>query len=543
LGDANALKYANSVEIVAKETTNDGVLVILTPQAMTESTATAEALRCLAETDRKPIFASWMGGPGVKEGDDILSAAGIPTFPYPDTAARVFCSMWHYSDHLRALYETPTLAAGSDITAECRLSVLKTIETVRQSGRTILTEVEGKGVLGAYGIPIVPTHVALNEDEAVGLAQSIGSPVVLKIHSETITHKTDVGGVKLNLRDSEAVRKAWREIKESVTAKGLADEFLGVTVQAMVQLSGSYELILGSSTDPQFGPVLLFGTGGQLVEIFKDRALGLPPLNSTLARRLMERTRIYEALKGVRGRKSIDLAALEQLLVRFSRLVAEQPWIAEIDINPLLVSPDGFVALDARVVVHGQDVQTPPQQAIRPYPSQYVFPRTLKDGRSVTIRPIRPEDEPLVVHFHQTLSKRSVSHRFGKELTLDDRTDHKRLARVCCNDYDREIALVVDRLVPDLNEHEILGIGRLAKIAGSNDAELYLVVSDEWQSQHLGTRLVELLLEVARAEKYSRVISRFLADNTAMKYLLEKACFTVAAMPDGNEFEAAISLI
>ncbi len=542
LGDANAEKYAKAVEIVGKETMNDGALVILTPQAMTEATATAERLKCLARTENKPLFASWMGGPGVKEGETILNEAGIPTFPYPDTAARTFCAMWRYSDHLREIYETPTLAADCEVTPETREAVRKTLEKVRQSGRTILTEVEGKEILGAYGLPVVPTQVAFNENEAVGIAQGIGGPVVVKIHSETITHKTDVGGVKLNLRDSESVRQAWREIKESVTAKGLAEDFLGVTVQAMVSFSSSYELILGSSTDPQFGPVLLFGTGGQLVEIFKDRALGLPPLNSTLARRLMERTRIYEALKGVRGRKAINLDALEQLVVRFSHLVAEQPWIAEIDINPLLVSPEGFVALDARVVVHGLEVAAPIPPAIRPYPTEYVTQHTLRDGRTVTVRPIRAEDEPLLVEFHRSLSQRSVSHRYGRELALDDRIDHKRLARVCFNDYDREIALVVDRHIPDSQEHEILGVGRLIKLAGGNEAELFLVISDKWQSQQLGTRLVELLLEVGRAERYSRITSHFLPDHSAMRYLLEKACFAIRSIPGSEECEAVLEL-
>lgn len=542
LGDANAEKYGKSVEILTKETLNDGALVILTPQAMTEATATAERLKCLGRAENKPIFASWMGGPEVKEGEDILNAAGIPTYQHPDTAARVFCSMWHYSDHLRALYETPTLAAGAEVTPEARAAVQKTIETVRQSGRTILTEVEAKDILGVYGLPVVPTRVALSEDEAVGIAQSINGPVVLKIHSETITHKTDVGGVKLNLRDLESVRQAWREIKESVTAKGLAEDFLGVTVQAMVQLSGSYELILGSSTDPQFGPVLLFGTGGQLVEIFKDRALGLPPLNSTLARRLMERTRIFEALKGVRGRKAIDLAALEQLVVRFSRLVAEQPWIAEIDINPLLVSPDGFIALDARVVVHGLEIETPPRPAIRPYPTEYVTERTLRDGRSVTIRPIRAEDEPLMVKFHETLSTLSVSNRYGREMPLDARIEHKRLSRVCVSDYDREVVLVVDRAIPDTNDHEILGVGRLTKSPGGNEAELSFLISDQWQSQQLGTRLLELLMEAARAEKCTRVFSRFLPDHSAMRCLLEKHGFKLHSIPDAKVCEAVIHL-
>ena len=539
LGDANAAKYGDSVELVAKDTQNDGTLVILTPQAMTECTATAERLKAMAKSAGKPLFASWMGGSGVKEGEDILNAAGIATYSHPDTAARVFCSMWRYSDNLRALYETPTLAPESEVTPQARAAVEKTVTTVRQSGRTILTEVEAKEVLAAYGIPVVPTRVALTEDDAVALAQEVNGPVVLKIHSETITHKTDVGGVKLNLQGADAVRNAWREIKASVTEKGLAEHFLGVTVQAMIKLSGSYEIILGCSTDPQFGPVLLFGTGGQLVEIFKDRALGLPPLNSTLARRLMERTRIYEALKGVRGRKAVDLPALEQLLVRFSQLVAEQPWIAEIDINPLLVSPDGFVALDARVVVHGQEVQTPPQAAIRPYPRRYVSSWTTKDGTPVTIRPIRSEDEPLLVKFHKTLSEQSVKSRYGKTLSLDYRIAHQRLARVCGTDYDWETVLVADRSIPDSNEHEILGVARLTK-TDEGEAKFGILISDAWQGHGLGTRLLEMLLKAAQAEGFNRVTGRILSDSLAMRSLSEKIGFTLSAIPDAGEYKAEI---
>src|SRR5208337_4748246 len=227
-----------------------------------------------------------------------------------------------------------------------------------------------------------------------------GYPVVLKLYSETITHKTDVGGVRLNLGDAQAVREAFGKIQSSVAEKAGAQHFQGVAVQPMVRLDG-YELIIGSSLDSQFGPVLLFGTGGQLVEVFKDSALALPPLNTTLARRMMEQTKIYKALKGVRGRKPVDLQALEVLLVRFSALVAEKRWIKEIDINPLLASPDGLIALDARVVVHGPEVELDqlPKTAIRAYPARYVSPWTMKDSTEVTIRPIRPEDEPAMVRF------------------------------------------------------------------------------------------------------------------------------------------------
>src|SRR5262249_12656168 len=296
---------------------------------------------------------------------------------------------------------------------------------------TILTEFESKQVLAAYGIPTVKTGIATSVPDAVKAANEIGYPVVLKLYSETITHKTDVGGVKLNLADAQAVETAFRDIQSSVSETVGAEHCQGVIVQPMEKLE-CYEIIIGSSLDPQFGPVLLFGTGGQLVEVFKDRALAFPPLNTTLARRMMEQTRIYKALKGVRGRKPVDLNALEQLMVQFSQLVAEQRWIKEIDINPLLASSDRLIALDARVVLHDPDTREDqlPGLAIRPYPTQYVQPWTTKDGLPVLFRPIRPEDEPQMIKFHESLSERSVYMRYFVGLNLTQRVAHERLARI-----------------------------------------------------------------------------------------------------------------
>ena len=345
----------------------------LAPQAVTEPSTTAERLRSFARLKNKPILASWIGGSGVHSGVEILDRAGIPTFEYPDAAARAFCAMWRYSRNLDALYETPALTRSAEIE---KSRVEQIINRAKKSRRTLLNEVESKQLLAAYGIPVVETEIATSEEEAVGLAQKIGGAVVLKIFSETITHKSDVGGVKLSLHGAVAVRRAYREIERAVA--GVADpghnKFLGVTVQPMVANDG-YELILGSSIDPQFGPVLLFGTGGYFVEVFKDRALGLPPLNRTLARRLMEQTQIYNALKkGFRGRGAMDLAALEELLVRFSQLVIEQRWIKEIDINPLLVSSKQIIALDARIVLHDPQMHEAdlPRATIRPYPVEYI---------------------------------------------------------------------------------------------------------------------------------------------------------------------------
>lgn len=536
IGDAGPELYAKTVDIIAKDPNTDGLLVILTPQAMTDPTATAEELKPFAHIEGKPILASWMGAGQVEKGEDILNAAKIPTFKYPDRAAKAFYYMWRYSENLRSLYETPTTPVQNGHSNIDREQTAKIIATVRQAGRTILTEFESKQLLATYGIPTVETHIALTENDAVKEAARLGFPVVLKLYSETITHKTDVGGVQLNLRTVSAVRQAWKAIETSVAKKVGKEHFLGVTVQPMIKLDG-YELIVGSSIDAQFGPVLLFGTGGQLVEVFKDRALALPPLNATLARRLMERTRIFTALKGVRGRKATDIDALEQLLVRFSQLVIEQPWIAEIDINPLLASSERIFALDARVVLH--DPKTPedklPKPAIRPYPVQYIRPWKLKNKVPVTIRPIRPEDEPLMVKFHQTLSEESVYNRYFSALKLEQRIAHERLTRICYNDYDREIALVAEsKPAKEKEEKKILGVGRLSKLHGVNEAEFSVLISDESQNLGLGLELLKQLVEVGRAEKLSCITGEILADNQAMRNVCKKLGFKIVTDEDNR---------
>jgi acetyltransferase len=510
---------------------------------MTEPTATAEQLKRFAKFNGKPILASWMGGDQVRVGEEILNNAGIPTFPYPDTAMRAFAYMWRYADNLRSLYETPAVGADSDNQFAKRSQVAKIIRTARRGKRTLLTEVESKEILAAYGISVVDTHIAFSEDEAVKIAESIGSPVVLKVYSATITHKTDVGGVKLNLRGAEAVRRAYRQIQLAVSKHNPGEDFLGVTVEPMIAIDGC-ELILGSSLDPQFGPVLLFGAGGQRVEVFEDRALALPPLNATLARRVIEQTRIFAALKGGRGRGPVDLEALDQLLVRFSQLVAEQRWIKEIDINPLVVSASGLIALDARMVLHSAEVREDelPRPAIRPYPSQYVARCRLRDNTVAILRPIRPEDEPLMIEFHKTLSEQSVRFRYFSLLKLETRIAHERLTRICFNDYDREIALVIDYKNPQTARHEILGVGRLSKLHGLDEAEWAIMISDQWQGHGLGTKLLRLLVEIGRKEKLSRIFAHILSDNSVMRHVSKKVGFKLHFDSTEDEWKAELAL-
>ena len=349
LGDADAARFAQALRIVAGDAAVDGVLVILTPQAMTQPTHIAREVAEIAGQINKPLLASWMGAQSVQEGRSILNAAGVPTYDYPDEAALAFVRMREHRLRLIWLSETQSAHADDD-ESEALPLVGEMIDAVLKSGRTLMTEQEAKQLLQVAGIPIVETRAAYDEAAAVAAAEALGFPVVVKLLSSTITHKSDCGGVQLNLLNASAVRQAWRLICDNVThLHGLA-AFEGVTVQRMITQKG-IELILGMSTDAQFGPVLLVGAGGTLVEVLQDHALALPPLNHSLARRWVGQTRIAKVLHGVRGQPAVDLAALDNTLVKFARLVQHERRIVELDINPLLATPDGIIALDARVVV------------------------------------------------------------------------------------------------------------------------------------------------------------------------------------------------
>jgi acetyltransferase len=541
LGDAEPERYAKSLEIAAKDPAIDGMLVILTPQDMTNPTQIAEKLKPYAKGFGKPVLASWMGGAEVAAGEQILNQAGIPSFQFPDSAVRAFNYMWRYSYNLKGLYETPTLPQHADAELK-RGRAARILREAREQGRTLLTEYESKQLLGAYGIPSAETRVAVTEEEAVQAAEAIGYPVVVKLHSYTITHKTDVGGVQLNLRNPDDVSRAFRLIKLFVSEKPGLEHFQGVTVQPMVKLDG-YELIIGSSIDSQFGPVMLFGTGGQLVEVFKDRALALPPLNSTLARRMMEQTKIFKALLGVRGRRPVDIEGLEELLVRFSQLIVEQRWIKEIEINPLLASPDRLLALDARVVLHGPEMteEELPESAIRPYPVRMVSTWKMKDGNDVVIRPIRPEDEPLLITFHEKLSERSVYLRYFQPMKLTQRTSHERLTRICFIDYNREMALVAERK-NEAGEPELLAVGRLSKIHGRDEGELAALAIDAAQHKGLGTELYTRLIQVARDDKIKKLVSIMLPENREMRALCVKLGFKMFSDLEENTIRAELEL-
>ena len=500
LGEAEPELFLNAVEAAHDDPDSDAVLVVLAPQDCTEPTQTALKLApCAHRNAWKPLLASWMGGAEVAAGRRALSDAGIPVFSFPDTAARIFNYMWKYSYNLRGLYETPALTEEATGGHERAGAI---VQAARAAGRTLLSERESKQVLATYGIPTVETRAAASADEAAQAAEEIGYPVAVKLDSRTVAHKSEVGGVKLGVGSA-------REVREAFKAISACPGFLGVTVQPMVR-GGGVELIVGSSLDPQFGPVLLFGAGGVLAEVLGDRALGLPPLNTTLARRMMEETRISRALALVPG--------LDKLLVRFSQLVVEQPGIAEIDINPLLASPERLIALDARVVLHEQGAALP-RPAITPWPVQYVGTVALRGGGEVQVRPIRPEDEPRMVRFHGTLSDDSVYNRYAGMLKLDARVEHDRLARLCFIDYDREMALVAER------DGDILAVARLARLGGTGDAEFALLVSDSLQGQGLGRAMLLRLFQVGRDWGLQRIVAEILPGNGPMRHVCRKLGF------------------
>jgi len=527
LGDVDPETYVKALEITAADPECDAVLSILAPQGMTEPERSATLLSKIAESIHKPILASWMGGSRMQLASNVLNDARVSTFEYPDDAARSFAYMWRYSLNLRALYEAPMFAG--DLPEDGPKQVGKIIAPAVSAGRTVLTEHESKQVLAVYRLPVTASIVALTAEEAVAAAGSIGYPVVLKIHSETITHKSDRGGVRLDLRDAASVGSAFADMQRAFAAEGA---FQGVSVQPMIKKSG-YELIVGSTTDPQFGPVMIFGLGGETVEVMRDLAHALPPLTTTLARRVMENTRIWHALKGFRGHPPVDLEKLEELLVRFSELVVENPRISEIEINPLLASPEGLFALDARVILHPASVKDAdlPRPAIRPYPSQYVSTWS-REGQEFTVRPIRPDDESLMVDFHNQLSETSVYMRFFLPLRLDVRVTHERLFTKCFIDYDREIALVAE-YTDETGARRLAGIARMIRKHSDNGAEVAFLVADKFQGRGLGTYLLEQTIKVARKEGIEKLEASTLSENFNMKDMFIRAGFTFTAPEDG----------
>jgi len=500
LGDAEPERYARAVEVVLKDPGVDAALVVLSPQAMTDPSSAARAVAEVATKSNKPILSAWIGGASVRSGAALLERAGVPSYRTPEDAIDAFMHLANYASNLDALYETPReVPVGFKVERDKRREPIQ-----GPDGRAgMLDEVRAKRVLADYGFDVAEAHPARTAEDAVARANEVGYPVVLKVHAESISHKSDVGGVALNLHNEHEVRTAYLEILKRThesRPEALVD---GVTVQRMVDTRDSVELIVGAKRDPIYGTVLLVGLGGTQAELWRDTAVELPPLNERLARRMLKSLKSYPLLTGFRGRPMVDLDAVITAIMRASYLVAEHPEIVELDINPLVVSPTGVVALDARLAVDPEagKVSKPYQHlAIRPVPEGIRFREQLRDGTSVTLRPIRPEDEPLWHEMVAAGSAESMRLRFGG---MVDASSHRLGTRYVMIDYDREIAFVAELEVN--GEHKFAGVTRIVAEPGGNSAELAVFVADQWQGQGLGRILAHRGVELAERWGFERL--------------------------------------
>jgi acetyltransferase len=537
LGDARPKRVAGAVATVLADPGVDAVLVILTPQAMTNPTATAKAVGELSASSTKPILAAWLGGQSMREGIAALSQLGIATYSTPEQAVRAFMTLVEYGRNLDVLFETPR-----DIPVEFpidRKEARQRFLAKLPPAGGILSEAESKTLLKGYGVPVVEPRVAESAGLAVKIAREIGYPVVLKIHSPDITHKTDAGGVALDLQGDAEVRAAFERIAGSARRYAPQARIEGVTVQRMIQVKHGFEMILGSKKDPTFGATILLGMGGILAEVLRDRALALPPLNERLARRMCEELQSWPVLRGYRGRPGANLDRLIETLMRFSYLVADYPEISEMDVNPLLVTPDDVIALDARIVVEPAAKRLAPYShlVLRPYPEEYVGTGRLKDGTRLVLRPIKPEDEPL---WKDLLASCSVETIYARFRALFHWKEHATATRYCFIDYDREIAIVAE--IEEAGKRKLVGVGRLIADPDHETVEYAVLVADEWQNRGLGGILTDYCYEIAKHWGLERVIAETAPDNKRMLALFENRGFRMEHDDEGSVVEVVKEL-
>ena len=522
IGDATPERYARSSEICLSDSGVDGLLVLLTPQAMTDPSAVARSLVRLGENSQKPLLACWMGDTQVAEGRHILRDARIPTFHTPEAAVEAFSYLVNYYRNQKLLLETPgplSLGKAPDIEGARMI-----IEGALSEGRKVLSESESKAVLHAFHIPTAPASVVRSPNEALVQAESLGFPVVLKINSPDITHKSDAGGVRLGISNAQAVRSAYNDMLNTVRKNRPEAHIDGVTIEPMLQRPNGRELLVGLATDPVFGPIITFGTGGTTVEVMQDRAVTLPPLNHRLVRDLIGQTRVSRLLEKFRHMPVADMEALEQVLLRVSEIACELPLIRELDINPLIVDEHGAIAVDARMVVeyHPQSAERYGHMAIHPYPSYLVTRWQLTDGTDIVIRPIRPEDAGIEQQFIRKLSSRAKYFRFMQSIT---ELSPQMLARFTQIDYSREMALIAVVYV-DGKETEI-GVARYITNPDAKSCEFAIVIADDWQRQGIAQRLMQLLIKTARSHALQVMEGNVLSNNHEMLKLVAKLGFSI----------------
>jgi len=529
IGDGDEERYQKAMEICLADSNVDGMLVLCVPQVVANPDKLAEKIIDISRKTTKPIITSFIGEATVYHARQILNANNIPTYDTPDDAVESYMYLYHYERHLEQLYETPE---ELHIKTLSHKEIIKNIlDKAKKEKRDLLDEIESKTFIELYGIKTTKPHVAENENKAVELSEKIGYPVVMKILSPQITHKSDVGGVALDLHCEEDIRKTFKEMTKRAKEKVPDAKILGVTIQKMAKNHG-YELILGSKKDPVFGSVILFGLGGIYTELFKDRAIGFPPLNQTLAHRIVEKTKAYDLLKGFRGMQPVSMTKVEETMVNFSQMIIDHPEIKEVDINPLIANGDDLLAVDARIILD-KEPEKNVHLVISPYPTKYIKKVKLKDGTNVTLRPIKPEDELLWLDMFKSFSEETVLFRFFR---IVKETPHEMRTRYCNIDYDREIAIVAE--VEEKGKRRMLGVTRLITEPGrSETAEFALVVTDKWQRLGLGSEFIDYTFEIAKEKKMKKINGVVLKDNKPMIALCKEKNFKFS---DGDPGEYKI---
>ncbi len=525
LGDAPPEHFVQATQVLLEAPEVNGLAIVLSPQAMTDPTGVAEAVAPEIKRQAKPVFAVWMGARDVAPGVKILNDAGIPTYETPEEAVDTFMQMYSYTRNLELLQETPP-RLPADLKVNSKQARTFVDEFFRRQ-TLLLTEIEAKALLSAYGIPVNPTVTASSASAAVTAARKLGFPVVIKIHSPDISHKSEVDGVRIFLRNEQEVVQAFEDIVARARSLKPEAKIFGATIQTQVEKS-PLELIVGAKKDPSFGPVILFGLGGVLTEAFRETALDLPPLNLLLARRLMERTRIFKLLQGFRNLPPANMEELAEILVSLSQLVTDFPEIAELDINPLLISNGRPVCVDARILLQATDVPAPRHLIIAPYPNQYESDWLLEDGTPVLLRPMKPEDEALVKELLENCSDQTLYFRYFR---LIKSFPHSFLIRFTQNDYDREIGLAAFGVPP--GPEVMMGVGRLVMDPDRENAEFAVIVADPWQGKGLGEKLIEGVIAIAQDYGVKTLWGEVLAQNVPMLGLVKKTGFTIQPPEDG----------
>lgn len=523
IGDASPQRYRDALGVLLEDRACDAVLIVHAPTALAASPDIADALAEAAAASRKPVLGCWLGGASAREAARRFAAAGLPSFDAPEDAVAAFMRMLEYRANQESLTEMPeTLPGIAHIDAD---AISEIITTARGEGRRWLSEVEAKQVFSAYGIPVVETRIAASAEEAVRIAGEIGFPVALKVLSPDITHKSDVGGVVLDLDSAETVREAAEGIARRVAARSDV-RLQGFAVQAMARRPGAFELIIGSHTDPIFGPVLLFGQGGTGVEVIRDSAIALPPLNMALARQLVERTRISRLLAGYRQHPAARIDLICETLVRISRLVADLEDVASLDINPLIADAEGVLALDARIELRAPEDGPRPELAISPYPAG-LEEHIEFEGQAVVLRPIRPEDEPAHREFFEHLQDEDIRFRFFGVMKV---LEHSQLARYTQIDYNREMAFIATETAEG---ERTLGAVRAVTDPDRLRAEFAIIVRSDIKGRGLGRILLEKLIRYCRDTGVGEVVGQVLQDNHRMLALARDLGFTVGAARQG----------